>query len=65
MFIKSIVIPLNSLLIIAIKGDPQTIREALLEITGGLPEQKPVQGVYRRVNDTTQIITPVWDGKKY
>lgn len=54
----------NSLLIIAIEGSPESIERTMMELARGLPE-KPIQGVYIRANDTTQVITPVWNGKKY
>lgn len=57
--------PLNSFVIIAIEGDPQTVGDKLRDILIDCRKNKPIQGIYIESGSTTQVITPVWNGEKY
>lgn len=53
--------------IIAITGTHAAIKRRLQEIIKQMdaPYGKPVQGTTLASDDRTEVITPVWDGKKY
>lgn len=56
----------DSMLILAIEGTPDQIHNKLSEILFNMMHgEKPRQGIFLTSETTTQIITPVWNGKKY
>lgn len=55
----------DSLLIVALSGTPQEIRTQLERLCIDMKRNKPGQGISIGADYTTQIITPVWNGKKY
>lgn len=59
--------PKQSQVIIAITGEKKAIKEMLLKITEEIdaPYGKPIQGIISKYGAIVQVITPVWEGKKY
>jgi len=55
----------DSTLIIAITGSPDVIKQQLQSLIIQMElYKKPAQGVAIGADYTTQIITPVWEGRK-
>lgn len=54
----------ETLLIVAISGTPLQILDQLYILYQEAAVRKPSQGIYMGGYYTTQIITPVWNGKK-
>lgn len=57
--------PTDSLAVIVLKGTPESIRKQLQYIMYDTEKQKPIQGITIGADYVTQVITPVWNGKKY
>lgn len=57
--------PKDCMVIIVIQGSDEDIERELEKILLEHRTYKPIQGVTIGASHTTQIITPVWDGKKY
>jgi len=59
--------PTNCQLILAVTGTKNDIKKSLIKILKDLEENKPIQGIYinSSSSSTTEIVTPIWNGKKY
>lgn len=59
--------PKDSQLIIAISGSPEYIKERLQFLLKDCDSSygKPTQGITCHGNGITDVITPIWKGKKY
>jgi len=55
----------DSILIVAIAGNKAALLDQLYKLYMQVAKEKPAQGTSLGGNYTTQIITPVWEGKNY
>ena len=56
----------NSQVFIAITGTPDIIKRELEKILKDIKEsRKPIQGIRCSIEGTSEIITPIYNGKKY
>lgn len=51
--------------IIAIQGSRKEIIKHLKYLLAAAELEKPIQGIFLHADSQTQVITPVWNGKKY
>lgn len=59
--------PTDCQLFLAITGSKQAVVETLKKLVAECENSygKPVQGVSINWHSTTEVITPIWEGKKY
>ncbi len=58
--------PKDCQLILAVTGNRKFIEKSLKEIVGRMAiGDKPTQGSFYHTAGTIDVITPVWNGKKY
>jgi len=57
----------NSILLVALSGDPQRIKDKLIDMAAQIdaPYGKPIQGIVSQYKLTSHVITPIWKGETF